>query len=115
MTRCLLLLLGCALASASSPALAAECARSTTSQGVALAWPTGRIEYRVAPSAPVEGVVAVSANYWIGAEYPVTRPDGRMRRIGRGHLDWLRGREPVARAGSIWIFDTRRERTPGAL
>jgi hypothetical protein len=71
------------------------------------------IDHRVVPDEPVEGVVAVSANYWLGAEYPVTAPDGGMRRIRRGHLDWLRGREPVARAGSIWIFDTRRERTPG--
>ncbi len=65
------------------------------------------IEYELVPDEPVEGVLAVSANYWLGAAYPATAPDGSLRRIRRGHLDWLRGHEPVLRAGSIWIFDTR--------
>lgn len=65
------------------------------------------IEYELIPAGPVEGVLAVSVNYLMGAGYVVTAPDESLRVVPPGHLDWLRDHEPVARAGSIWIFDTR--------
>jgi hypothetical protein len=29
--------------------------------------------------------------------------------VPSNHLAWLRGREPTAKLGSIWVFDTRRD------
>jgi 4-amino-4-deoxy-L-arabinose transferase-like glycosyltransferase len=68
------------------------------------------IDYRLVPRKPFDGLLAVSVHYLLGAAYLATAPDGRMVPIGRDHLAWLRGREPVARAGSIWIYDTRVKR-----
>lgn len=68
------------------------------------------IRYALVPSWEIRNVVAVSVNYLMGHTYPATSADGRAVPIGRDHLAWLRGREPVARAGTIWIFDTRARR-----
>jgi 4-amino-4-deoxy-L-arabinose transferase-like glycosyltransferase len=65
------------------------------------------ISYALVPPYPVAGVLAVSVNFLEGAEYAAFAPDGQRVWIERGHLAWLRGRRPVARCGSIWIFDTR--------
>ena len=65
------------------------------------------IEYRLAADTPEPAHVAASVSYLKGAAYPVRAPDGRRVPVRAGHLDWLLGREPVARLGSIWVFDTR--------
>ena len=52
-------------------------------------------------------MLAVSVNFLMGAEYETVAPDGAGVWIEGDHLAWLRGRRPVARCGSIWIFDTR--------
>jgi hypothetical protein len=65
------------------------------------------IDYELVPPQPAPGIMAVSVNYLLGYRYPATAPDGRLVPIGRDHLEWLRDQEPVARAGTIWIFDTR--------
>lgn len=70
------------------------------------------IAYALVPDEPVEGIVAVSVNYLMGAEYPALAPDGQLVPIRRGHLDWLHRYEPVGSVGSIWIFDTRRPTGP---
>ena len=65
------------------------------------------------PREPVEGVLAVSVTYLAGFSYPVTRaPTAARPRIGADHAAWLRDHEPVARLGSIWLFDTRAKRAP---
>lgn len=70
------------------------------------------IDYELAPPFPVEGLVAVSVNFLMGAQYAAVAPGGGMSWVGRDHLAWLRSRRPAIRCGSIWVFDTRR--TPGA-
>ena len=67
------------------------------------------IDYELVPNEPVADVVAVSVNYLMGYRYPVLRPNGRSERVRRNRVAWLRELEPVARAGTIWIFDTRRK------
>jgi hypothetical protein len=59
------------------------------------------------PPGPAVGVVAVSVTYLMGFSYPVTTPDGRFVPVGTDHVAWLRGREPDARLGSLWLFDLR--------
>jgi hypothetical protein len=65
------------------------------------------IRYRLVPDRSVEGVLAVSVHLLMGGSYAVTDPAGRLVPVRRDHLAWLRDRTPVARAGSMWIFDTR--------
>jgi hypothetical protein len=65
------------------------------------------IDYQLVPPYPKPGIMAVSVNYLLGYPYPATAPDGQLVPIARAHVAWLRDREPVARAGTIWIFDTR--------
>jgi len=65
------------------------------------------IDYDIAPSRPTEGVFAVSVQYLMGGSYVATTPDWAFTTVEPGHAAWLRNYEPVARAGSIWLFDTR--------
>ena len=65
------------------------------------------IAYDIAPSGPTEGVFAVSVQYLMGGSYVATTPDWAFTSVEPGHAAWLRDYEPVARAGSIWLFDTR--------
>lgn len=65
------------------------------------------IKYRLVPPFPVKGVLAVSVNFLLGQEYVVTDTDGKVYQVKAEHLKWLRDKKPIARVGSIWIFDTR--------
>jgi hypothetical protein len=65
------------------------------------------IRSQLLPREPVEGVIAVSVSYLAGFSYPVTAPDGTLIAIGAEHAQWLRHLKPVARLGSIWLYDTR--------
>lgn len=56
---------------------------------------------------PVDGVVAVSVSYIAGFSYPVTAADGALVPVAPDHVRWLRDRAPVARLGSIWLYDLR--------
>ncbi|HVN38080.1 MAG TPA: glycosyltransferase family 39 protein [Myxococcota bacterium] len=66
------------------------------------------IDSHILPREPVEGVIAVSVSYLAGFSYPVTAPDGTLIAIGADHAHWLRRLAPIARLGSIWLYDTRR-------
>jgi 4-amino-4-deoxy-L-arabinose transferase-like glycosyltransferase len=68
------------------------------------------IDFRVPPAHPVEGLLAVSVSYLAGLAYPAPGPGGRSVRIEADRLAWLRGREPDARLGSLWLFDLRAPR-----
>jgi hypothetical protein len=70
------------------------------------------IRYELLPREPVEGVIAVSVSYLMGFAYPATAPDGRLVPVRADRAAWLRDREPVARLGSIWLFDTRGSGAP---
>ena len=65
------------------------------------------IDYELAPSSPAEGVFAISLQYLMGGSYVATTPDWAFSVVESSHAAWLRDYEPVAKAGSIWIFDTR--------
>ena len=65
------------------------------------------IEFRRASSEPEAAVFAVSVTYLKGFAYPSPAPGGLPTRVGPNHLAWLRDLEPVAKRGSIWLFDTR--------
>jgi hypothetical protein len=65
------------------------------------------LNYYPVPARPVEGVLAVSASFVMGQQYLSPRPGGKIVWVRDGHLDWLRGFQPVARAGEMWIYDTR--------
>jgi hypothetical protein len=69
------------------------------------------IDYEVVAERPTEGIQVVSVSFLLGFSYPVLSPEGRPVRVMRQHARWLRDLEPVAREGSIWIFDTRRDRS----
>ncbi len=43
----------------------------------------------------------------MGGSYVATTPDWAFVSIEPTHAAWLRQYEPVAKAGSIWVFDTR--------
>ncbi len=66
-----------------------------------------RMRYDLVPAHPVEGVLAVSVNYWRGLPFVMTLPDGRFVPVRPDRIEWLRPFEPVERLGSILIFDTR--------
>jgi hypothetical protein len=70
------------------------------------------ISYQLLPREPVEGVLAVSVTYLAGFSYPVLGPDGRSERVGPDRALWLRDHQPIARLGSIWLYDTRPKRAP---
>jgi hypothetical protein len=59
------------------------------------------------PPGPAAGVIAVSVTYLMGFSYPVTAPDDGFVPVGVDHVAWLRGREPDARLGSLWLYDLR--------
>lgn len=65
------------------------------------------ISYRLPGAEPERAVVAASVTYLLGFSYPALAPEGRRVRVPRDALAWLRGEEPVAKLGSIWLFDTR--------
>ncbi len=65
------------------------------------------IDYRLVPTLPVKGLVAVSVNYLMGYPYPARGPDGQRVEIDPDHARWLRDERPDLRLGSIWIFDRR--------
>lgn len=66
------------------------------------------IDYQLVPDHPVEGLVAVSVNFRKGYPYVAPAPDGSWTEVKPTHLDWLRGFQPIARVGSLLIFDTRK-------
>ncbi|HEX5041897.1 MAG TPA: glycosyltransferase family 39 protein [Candidatus Polarisedimenticolaceae bacterium] len=68
------------------------------------------LSYYPIPARPVEGVLAVSASFVMGQQYLSPRPGGKIVWVRDGHLDWLRAFQPVARAGEMWIYDTRQRR-----
>jgi hypothetical protein len=68
------------------------------------------IEYELVAEQPTADVQVVSVSYLLGFAYPALDPEGRWVRVGRERARWLRDVEPVARVGSIWIFDTRPSR-----
>jgi hypothetical protein len=70
------------------------------------------IQYGLVPPWPIQDVMAVSVNFLEGASYIATSPEGRMQAVKSDHLAWLRDEEPVAKLGSIWIFDTRGSNDP---
>ena len=65
------------------------------------------IGYDLVSNRPVEGILAVSVNFVVGASYKAMASDGQIVPIESDHVRWLRDHEPVVRAGSIWIYDTR--------
>lgn len=65
------------------------------------------IDFRLVPREPVSGLLFVSVNFIQGAEYMATAPNGDLMPVHRGDLDWLKSYEPVARLGTIWVYDTR--------
>jgi hypothetical protein len=65
------------------------------------------IEFRRASSEPEAAIIAASVTYLKGFAYPSPAPGGLLARVGADHLAWLRSHEPVAKLGSIWLFDTR--------
>jgi hypothetical protein len=75
------------------------------------------LDYYPVPPQPVADVLAVSVNFVKGMRYLAPAPGGRIAWVKPDHLDWLKAYEPVARLGSIWIYDTRKrpepERAPG--
>ena len=67
------------------------------------------LRYRLLPPTPVEGIVAVSENFFRGAAYLSVSPDGAMIGVAGDTAAWLQAYEPVARVGSIRLYDTRRK------
>jgi 4-amino-4-deoxy-L-arabinose transferase-like glycosyltransferase len=65
------------------------------------------IRYTPVPSQPTRGLLAVSVNFLFGYPYLAPLPGGEMTMVAPDHLAWLRSRTPVAKLGSIWVFDTR--------
>jgi 4-amino-4-deoxy-L-arabinose transferase-like glycosyltransferase len=59
------------------------------------------------PEEGAPGWVAASVSYLEGFAYPAPAPGRRSTRVPRDALAWLEGQEPVARLGSIWLFDRR--------
>jgi 4-amino-4-deoxy-L-arabinose transferase-like glycosyltransferase len=70
------------------------------------------IDYRLPTAEPERGVVAASVTYLEGFSYPALSPAGRRVRVPPDLLAWLRDEEPVAKLGSIWVFDTRASTSP---
>ena len=68
------------------------------------------LQYAPVPPQPIAGVLAVSVNFVMGMRYLAPAPDGKVAWVKPEHLAWLRSYEPVARLGSIWIYDTREKR-----
>ncbi len=67
------------------------------------------LSYHLVPATPVEGIVAVSENFVRGMAYLTVAPDGSMVGIAGDTAAWLRSYQPVARIGSILLYDTRRK------
>lgn len=65
------------------------------------------IRFQLMPATPVKDVIAVSENFLRGYTYAAPSPEGNFVNIDGRRAEWLRGRTPVARLGSILVFDTR--------
>jgi hypothetical protein len=72
------------------------------------------LSYYPVPPEPVAGVLAVSVNFVKGLRYLAPAPGGKIAWVKPDHLAWLASHEPVARLGSIWVYDTRNLRDSGA-
>jgi hypothetical protein len=72
------------------------------------------IDYALVPPHPVEGLVAVSANFLGGYPYVTTAPGGAVVGVAGDTAAWLRDRTPARWLGSILLFDTRRDGAPRA-
>ena len=72
------------------------------------------LRYRLLPAAPVEGIAAVSENFLRGYSYLTIAPGGAMQGVAGDTAAWLRSRQPVARIGSILLYDTRGAAAPRA-
>ena len=59
------------------------------------------------PEPTRRGWVAASVSYLKGFAYPAPAPGRRSVPVAADALAWLRDEEPVARLGSIWLFDRR--------
>jgi hypothetical protein len=59
------------------------------------------------PEEGARGFVAASVTYLKGFAYPAPAPGRASTGVPRDSLAWLDGEEPVARLGSIWLFDRR--------
>jgi len=70
------------------------------------------IDYELAPAVPTEGVFAVSLQYLMGGSYLATTPDWAFAPVEASRAAWLREYQPIAKAGSIWVFDTRGKLRP---
>lgn len=58
------------------------------------------------PTGPAEhGVVVVSHQFRVGLPYVAPAPGGRMLPVRPGFVGWLDEHEPVARVGSLWVYD----------
>ena len=65
------------------------------------------IDYHLMQNKPEFGYVAVSIHFLIGGSYLATDENGNIVNVGREHTAWLRPEVPIARIGSIWLYDTR--------
>lgn len=65
------------------------------------------LRYELLPRTPVEGIIAVSENFLGGYAYLTVAPNGGMTGVAGDTAAWLRPLQPVARVGSIRIYDTR--------
>ena len=67
------------------------------------------LDFRL-PLEHAPGWVAASVSYVKGFSYPAPAPNGRSVPVAPHALAWLAAEEPVAKLGSIWLYD-RREAT----
>ncbi len=60
------------------------------------------------PRGPEErGVVVVSHQFRVGLPYLAPAPGGGMAPVPAGYMGWLEAYGPVARAGSLWVYDLK--------
>jgi hypothetical protein len=62
------------------------------------------VRYRPLDATTRHGLVAISASFLMGRPY-LTRYDGRTGWVRPGTFTWLQAYRPVARVGSIFVFD----------
>lgn len=65
------------------------------------------IDFYTPDKHPRQGVFAVSAHLFHGGSYLTPTADWKLAPVESNQAAWLRKFQPVAKAGSIWVFDTR--------
>jgi hypothetical protein len=70
------------------------------------------LKFHLMPEESSSGLIAVSVNFLKGYSYLAPGEDGNWHSIGPEHTAWLSAYQPIAKLGSIWVFNIEKPLAP---